>query len=509
MQALYGSFEQFLGYSILSKNLKQGLRLFYLPFIFIFSTINQLYVYTIQNFDLSLDNGNKEVVALNKYFYQKKKWTFLKNSNFFFFLDLIYLWIFKFVFSIHSNKFGFGFRIKQRINQVNWRFYNNLNLSNKNISFLFSHYLSGLRYLWIGLRYWILSLVVGSLIFYYLTYIRLLPFNKIIFEWVLLIMFYYWLVSGFTFFIKKYQFSKFTSVIQRFWKRSYILFWLIEGYIFLVFFFLSLNAAEEPTYMFDQMKLFKTHLFSWRIFLLKIVPVIVLMVVGYYLQLSLKWTTFTKQTPVLVVITLMLVYIFWLEFYQFFHIISYYGSLIWSYDVDEFLWNLDINFKRTRIVNNLTTICLLAKFWHLVFIFLFWVFFILRINEIGRVRYPLLAANLQNFIILYFMSWLYMFPWLKFAYRRHMETQYFWFFYSARRLGLRVFFIDLKLFAISILDQFSCNLGSSFKSGLFFYWIESSSEAGLLQYKKFIIRDTIITSLNTNNIVLPVTEILL
>ena len=73
MQALYGSFEQFLGYSILSKNLKQGLRLFYLPFIFIFSTINQLYVYTIQNFDLSLDNGNKEVVALNKYFYQKKK----------------------------------------------------------------------------------------------------------------------------------------------------------------------------------------------------------------------------------------------------------------------------------------------------------------------------------------------------------------------------------------------------------------------------------------------------
>ena len=130
------------------------------------------------------------------------------------------------------------------------------------LSTLCYSFLSGIRYFWLGIRYWFLGLILGLSAFYYLMYIRLLPFNKIIFEWTLIIMFLYWLLSGFVFFIKKYQYSKFTSVIQRFWKRTYIIFWLIESGVFLTFFYLTLNASEEPTYMYDQMKLYKTHLFS-------------------------------------------------------------------------------------------------------------------------------------------------------------------------------------------------------------------------------------------------------
>ena len=397
---------------------------------------------------------------------------------------------------------NFNFRIKSRLKQVNWSFYNNLhekNQGNSFFSYYFTHYLSGLRFIWIGLKYWVLALIIGFSTFYYLTYLRLLPFSKVIMEWLLIIMLLYWLLSGFVFFVKRYQYSKFTTVIQRFWKRTYILFWLLESGVFLVFFYLTLNAPDEPIYMYDQVKLFKTHLFSWRLFLLKLIPVVTLIILGYYLLLSLRWTNFSKQVPVLVALTLILIYVFWLEFYQFFHIVSYYGSLVWSFDTDEFLWNLDIEFKRTRIINNLTTMCLLAKFWHLVFIFVFWVFFMLRINEIGRVRYPLLAANLQNFIILYLMSWLYMFPWLKFAFRRHMETPYYWFFYNARRIGIRVFFNDLQLFFISIFRNFSFNNLFRFNSGTFYYWFESSTELGLLQYKKFIIRDYIINTLNSRS----------
>lgn len=351
--------------------------------------------------------------------------------------------------------------------------------------------------MWQCLKYWIVGLFLSLTIFYYLTYIRLLPFNKIIFEWVLVIMFLYWLVSGFVFFIKKYQYSKFTSVIQRFWKRSYILFWAIESGVFLTFFYFTLNAAEEPVYMYDQIKLFKTHLFSWRLFLLKLIPIISLIVIGYYLLLSLKWTTFSKQSLVLVILTLLLIYVFWLEFYQFFHIISYFGSLTWIFDTDEFLWNLEIDFKKTRIVNNLVSICLLAKFWHLVFIFVFWVFFLLRINEIGRMRFPLLSANLQNFIILYIMSWLYMYPWFKFTFRRFLEIQYYWFFYNARRLGMRIFFNDFYLFISSILNKLVPRHFFFFNSGSFFYWIESSSTSNYLQYKKHIIRDSIISNLGS------------
>ena len=302
--------------------------------------------------------------------------------------------------------------------------------------------------------------------------------------------------------IKKYQYSKFTSVIQRFWKRTYILFWLIESGVFVTFFYLTLNASEEPTYMYDQMKLYKTHLFSWRWFLVKLIPLLTLIILGYFTQLSLKWNIFSKQSSILLALTLLLTYLLWLEFYQFFHVVNFYGNLVWVYDYDEFLWNLELEFRRTRLANNYVAVCLMAKFWHLVFIFVFWIFFILRVNEIGRVRYPLFVANLQNFIILYIMSWLYMYPWLKFIYRPHLDTPYYWFFLNARRIGVRVFFNDIKLFYFSIFSKFEnfWNLSfSGFRTGLFYYWIDASTQVGFDQYKKFIVRDYIINNINSIN----------
>ena len=355
----------------------------------------------------------------------------------------------------------------------------------------------GLKNLWKHLSYWLIGLIIFLFIFYFLMYIRLLPFNKVLFEYFLIVMFLYWLMSGFVFFIKKYQYSKFTSVIQRFWKRSYLLFWLIESGTFACFLFITLNASEEPTYMYDQMKLYKFHLFSWRWFIQKLVIVVALIILGYYLQLNLKWSIFSQQSIFLLAITLMLLYTLWLEFYQFFHVINFYGNLIWIYDYDEFLWNLDIEFRRTRIVNNVTAICLMAKFWHLVFIFVFWVFFVLRINEIFRVRYTLLVANLQNFVILYIMSWLYMYPWIKFLFRGYLDFTYYWFFTNARCVGIRIFFNDIKIFLFSLLYNFFDNYYFFFKfnHNNFFYWFESSEILDFNQFKKHIIRDYIISNL--------------
>lgn len=501
MESIFSRVFIYLGHSIFLKNFKLGIRLWCLPFFSLLLVVRNLYNFILEvlgiDTKLSSTVHKDEDGELEAYHFQKKKWFFMRQNKFFLLLDLIYLRFLSLSFS-HTLDNNFNFRIKSRLSQVNWSFYNNLHKSNSNyFNYFFVHYLSGLRYIWFALRYWLLSLIIGSLVFFYLTYSRLLPFSKVLFEWVLISMFFYWLISGFVFFIKKYQYSKFTSVIQRFWKRTYILFWIIESGTFTIFFFLTMNASEEPTYMYDQIKVFKTHLFSWRLFLLKLIPVISLIILGYYLLLSLKWTTFSKQSSLIVVLTLTLVYIFWLEFYQFFYIINYYGNLVWNYDSAEFLWTLDIEFKRTRIINNLTTICLLAKFWHLVFIFLFWIFFILRINEIGRIRYPLLAANLQNFIILYIMSWLYMYPWVKFAFKRHLETPYYWFFYNARKVGSRVFFNDIYLFLLSFTHNLRFDNLVNFNTGLFYYWVESSSEGGLLQYRKFIIRDAIISNLNS------------
>lgn len=478
---------------------------YYEGFLFLFRALF-LNLFNFFFFNNSIYKNSKTLFLLKNdfdfnYFLIKNKWNFFKTKSFFWFFDYMFLKFFSNNYLL-SNKVRFDVRITTRLKQVKWNFYNDVfykNNTKNSLSTIVYSYLSGFRYLWLGLRFWFLGLVLGLTAFYYLMYIRLLPFNKIIFEWFLIIMLLYWLMSGFVFFIKKYQYSKFTSVIQRFWKRSYILFWLIESGVFLTFFYLTLNASEEPTYMYDQMKLYKSHLFSWRWFLIKLIPMLSLVILGYFTQLSLKWNIFSKQSSFLLLLTLILTYLVWLEFYQFFHVINFYGNLVWVYDYDEFLWNLELEFRRTRLANNYVAVCLMAKFWHLVFIFVFWVFFVLRINEIGRMRYPLLVANLQNFIILYIMSWLYMYPWLKFLYRPLLDKPYYWFFLNARNLGLRVFFNDLKLFYFSIFSVFEnfFNLNySGFKTGIFYYWFESSTLLGFDQYKKFIIRDYIINNIN-------------
>lgn len=418
------------------------------------------------------------------------------NSKIFFLLD--YFFLNTTLKSFRNNLFT-SFRVNFRLNQTSWNFYSTKYQNTNILNVYFLSFLSGLRSLWGILRFWIIGLFLFLFSAYYLLYIRALPVNKIIFEWILIVMFLYWLLSGFVFFIKKYQYSKFTSVIQRFWKRSYILFWLIETGVFLTFFYLTLNASSEPVYMYDQIRPLKTFLFSWRLFLLKILPVILLILLGYFLHLSLKWNIYNKQSAVILSITLLIIYLVWLEFYQFFHVINFYGNLFWVYDPDEFLWNLEVDFRRTRLQNNYIAVCLMAKFWHLVFIFVFWVFFILRISETSRIRYPLLVANLQNFIILYIMSWLYMIPWLKFTFRKFLSVPYYWFFTSFRNIGLRVFFYDIKLFFFSVTNLSSnlSNFSNTYFSKPFFYWNSITLSENYNQYKGNMIRDYFILLLNS------------
>lgn len=383
-------------------------------------------------------NYSSKFIYINFFFKNQQLYKNIKNLKF---IDLLLILNF-----LNWNNFLFWNFKKWNFRQINnnWNFYKNKNINNYLI--ILNNKNQGLFSLWNWLTYWLVSIILFLIIIYYLSYIKILMLNKIIFIWFLVIMFLYWLMSGFVYFFKKYQFSKFTSTIQRFWKRSYILFWCIESGVFLTFFYLTLNASEEPTYMYDQIKLFKTHLFSWRLFIPKLISGLVLICLGYYLKNLLKWNIFSKHIIFILSITLLMVYIVWLEFYQFFHIINYYSIFNWKFDEKNFIWLIDKEIKRTRLANNYVTVCMAAKFWHLIFIFIFWIFFILRINESERIRYFFLSANLQNFIILYLMTWLYMYPWLKFLFRNFLDFPFYWFLINTRKLGFRIFFNDIKIF---------------------------------------------------------------
>jgi hypothetical protein len=350
------------------------------------------------------------------------------------------------------------------------------------------------------LRFWVLPLTLSLLFVYYSFFLKSLPFAKIFSAYILIANMFYLLFSGFVFFFKKYQYRLFTSVIQRFWRRSLIIFWAIEASLFSVFVYLIFNASQEPVHVYDNVQIYKTHFYSWRFFLSKSILSALLIVFTYMLLLSLKWNTFSKTNNLALFITVILLYIAWLEFYQFFHLMNCYGSSNWVYDFSEHLWNLELEFKRTRIVNHYVTIGLVAKFWHIVFAVVFWVFFLLRGVESSRFRYPLLSANLQNFLLVYFMGWLYMYPWFKFSFRKVLDMPYFWFFVNNRKLGVFIFFNDIKLYAMGFLDYISLNslYNTYFKQTSFFYWHESSFSLNNTQFRKHNIRDVFIKGVFNN-----------
>lgn len=389
--------------------------------------------------------------------------------------------IFRSYFRVLSNTKGFYLN------------FNSLFDKNKYLLFLRNIFFSGFRLLWLSLRLWI-CLILFFLVVYFILITRVLPFNKIIFAWIGVIMFSYWLISGFVFFIKKYQFGKYTSAIQRFWRRSYILFWLIEAATFSVFLFLTINASQESFYMFDQISFYKTHLYSWRFFLLKIFPIVILILATYFMLVSLKWNIFSKNVPFLIFITLNLTYIVWLEVYQFIHILNFYGNFNWIYDVDEHIWSLELEPRRTRIVNHYVMLLFILKFWHIVFIYGFWVFFVLRSLEIGRIRYPLLSANFQNFIILYIFAWVFMYPWFKFFFKNFLYSPYTWFYVNNRRIFFRVIFNDLKLIMYGLFDYlnyFKLNFLSKFDYN-FIYWNLSNQINDFESFRKNILKNRII-----------------
>lgn len=452
----------------------------YFGFYFVFLSLKNFFFFNKLQFD-DFCKINFTVLVYNRYI------------NFF---DYLYLKLISFAYRINLN--SSSIRLFDRLNQLNLNIYNSFFSLKKNSNS--NYYFSGLYYFFKALRYWVLPIVLAVLIIYYFIVLRLLPFNKLVFEFFVLIMFFYWFMSGFTFFIKKYLYAKYTSSIQRFWRRSFMYFWLIETFVFLIFLYLTLNANQEPVYMYDYIQIYKTHLFSWRFFFLKIMPVALILFFGYFLLLNLKWSVFSKNRALVVLITLLIVYTFWLEFYQVFHLLQFYGNLVWVYDLDEHFWNLEVEMRRTRICNHYVMICFLAKFFHIIFILIFWIFFVLRVGELNRIRYPLLSANLQNFLFLYMMSWLFMYPWLKFYLRRYMDYSYYWFFIQTHKLGLKIFFNDLKLYYFSFsffLENFFYS-NNKFHYFNFFYWNSNSLLVNNTQFIKHSIRDKIINLFYSN-----------
>lgn len=250
--------------------------------------------------------------------------------------------------------------------------------------------------------------------------------------WLAIFFFVFWLLSGFNYFLKHYRYGKYTSANQRFWKRALMCFWLIEGFLFVLFFYYALNASAEPLFMYDQVGFYSRQLQLMEGFLTNCFLVVSVITLLIYLLIVLQVNTYRQYCVFLLIITLCLVYILQVESYQFYYLTNYYDESQWVFSEEDLVWELEYEIPRARNKNHYMTLIILAKFWHYIFIFGSWTFFVMKAIELGRVRYALLSMNLQNLIIFYIMNWVCLYSWLKWIFRRFMDQQYYWFFSAYR-----------------------------------------------------------------------------
>lgn len=263
--------------------------------------------------------------------------------------------------------------------------------------------------------------------------------------WSIFGLLVFWLLSGFNFFIKRYRYGKFTSAILRFWKRTNSVFWIIEGFLFSLFFYYYINSSQEPTYFYDQSSLNNDFLLSlpntyWSYSIL-----IILIWYLYIIILCLPQFTIRQTILHLTIITLGLLYIFLLESYQFYYILTIFFENIWVFNFETNLWSLEVETPQIRVKQQYLLLALIAKFWHFIFIFISWLFFIFKSYEQRKVNYIQLGVNLQNLLILFGLNIIFIVQWGKWLIRRYWDSVYYWFFTNSNTFSITEYINEFNI----------------------------------------------------------------
>lgn len=390
----------------------------FLPKFFLFNSFNNNFLNNIKNKKNEFFNNDYE------------------DFNFFFFYNYTfnnYLFSWKFV---KKNNLKFYYLIKY-YNTMYFYFINNFKF------FLFFYKF---------FKNFIISFFIGIFFLYYTFFLFKLSFIKTLANWLCFGLFIFWLLSTFNFFLKRYKFGKYTSAIQRFWKRAFMCFWMIEGFLFIIFFYYLLNASGEPYFMYDTFGLYINNLLSIKNFLYINFLIILLINLFTYLLINIKFSSFKKNIYLFLIVTLIYIYLLFIESYQFYYLLNFYIDYIWNFSEYDGIWELDFDIPRIRNKNHYITLIIVAKFWHYIFIFASWVFFIIKSIEIGRVRYAFLSMNLQNIILFYLMGWLNIYLWLKWIFHRFIDQTYYWFFTSFRPITFNIIINDFIYFIYNIFN---------------------------------------------------------
>lgn len=279
-----------------------------------------------------------------------------------------------------------------------------------------------------GVKTFILSILISMIFFVMLLITMKVTLLQHLAIWFIFGNIFFWLMSGFNFFIKRARFGKFTARLQRFWKHSFVSFWVVEGFLFSLFFYYFLNSSQEPLYMYDynnvhndfilnlQSGFFSTFLLTSILFGCQLLAIFI----------SVR-STF-QSLLLLTLISFGVFYLFFIESYQIYYVLNGYSDVIYIFDEEQNIWVLDYESIKLRTKHWYFIMCVIAKFWHFIFIFFSWIFFLSKAFELRKISHNLLSFNYQNLLILFVLNLLCYCNWVRFLFRRCIDLSYFWFF---------------------------------------------------------------------------------
>ena len=283
-------------------------------------------------------------------------------------------------------------------------------------------------FVFLNISKWILiPAVISGIYFYSSLFFIQIDFTKQIAVWFVLLVIFYILMSTFNNFLNKYKYGKFTSAIQRFWKRTGMTFWLIEGFLFLLFFYYFLNSSQEPLYMYDYSSLNQELLIQLKTAYKSLILLSLAIYFSYVLMLNNNYLTYYQNIILLSLISIVIIYTLYVESYQFVYVVSYYTDKNWNFDPNNQLWVLETEQNNIRVKQQYFILCLIAKYWHFIFIFISWIFFLVKCFEVNKINYILLGYNVQNLLILYILNLFCFIQWLKWLTKKFLELTYYWF----------------------------------------------------------------------------------
>lgn len=320
------------------------------------------------------------------------------------------------LFHIHKNQFNLFFHDNFFNYYYNF-FFNNI----KNRVFIY------LKIIIFNVKWILLAGIISFIYFFFSLFYLQIEFTKQVAIWFILLIVFYLLMSTFNNFLNKYKYGKFTSAIQRFWKRTGMTFWLIEGFLFIIFFYYFLNSSQEPLYMYDYASLNQELLLQLQVSYKNMILLSLAIYLSFIMILNNNYLNYYQNIILLSLISLIVFYMLYIETYQFIYIISIFTDKNWVFDDVTQVWVLEFEQNNLRVKQQYFILCLIAKYWHFIFIFISWFFFVIKCFEINKINYTLMSYNVQNLLILYILNLFCLIQWGKWLFKKFLELTYYWF----------------------------------------------------------------------------------